>query len=195
MVAPRPRPVRTTRRGSRPLRLAPVLGAAVALAISSSVVAATPPLVVHEDVDFTVPRQLLTAACGYPVFARFVGTVNIVVHFDADGNPTREVDSGSVTETFFAPSTGRSVGFPLSLNSVATYAPDGSAIVTFGGLFIDIHTAGGAPHLLDVGREVWSAQLVDMQPNGVPIWELDELLSKSGTTKGNLAGICLALNP
>jgi hypothetical protein len=167
----------------------------VALAIPSSVVAATPPNVVHDDIDFTIPRPLLTAACGYPVFARFVGTVNVVVHYDADGNPASEVDSGSVRETFFAPSTGRSVSFPLSLNAVADYAPDGSAIVQFSGVFIDIHSAGGAPHLIDVGREVWSAQIVEIQPNGVPVWDLIDLLSKSGTTQGNFADICLALDP
>lgn len=195
MMASRPRPVRTARKASRPVRLALALCAAVALAIPSSVVAATPPIVVHDDIDFTIPRQLLTAACGYPVFARFVGTVNVVVHYDADGNPASEVDAGSVTETFFAPSTGRSVSFPLSLNAVADYAPDGSAIVQFSGLFIDIHSAGGAPHLLEVGREVWSAVIIDIQPNGVPVWELIDLLSKSGTSQGNFADICLALDP
>jgi hypothetical protein len=195
MMAPRPRPVRTTRRGSRPLRLALALGAAVALAIPSSVVAAAPPIVVHDAIDFTIPRQLLTAACGYPVFARFVGTVNVVVQYDADGNPDSEVDAGQVTETIFAPSTGRSVSFPLILNAVADYAPDGSAIVQFSGVFIDIHSAGGAPHRIDVGREVWSAHIVDIRPDGVPVWELDELLSKSGTTQGNFADTCLALDP
>ncbi len=195
MMASRPRPVRTARKVSRPVRLALALCAAVALAIPSSVVAATPPIVVHDDIDFTIPRQLLTAACGYPVFARFVGTVNVVVHYDADGNPASEVDSGSVRETIFAPSTERSVSFPLSLNAVADYAPDGSAIVQFSGLFIDIHSAGGAPHLIETGREVWSAHIVEIQPNGVPIWELDDLLAKSGTSQGNFADICLALDP
>jgi hypothetical protein len=86
------------------------------------------------------------------------------------------------------------VSFPLSLNAVADYAPDGSAVVQFSGVFIDIHTAGGAPLLIDVGRAVWSARIAEIQPTGVPVWELIDLLAKSGTTQGSFADICLALD-
>jgi hypothetical protein len=195
MMAARPRPVWTTRRGSRPLRLALALGAAIAVALPSSVAAAGPPVVVHEDVDVSFQLQGLTAVCGYPVFTSIVGRVQIVVHYDADGHPVREIDSGMPTRTIYAPSTEKSVSFPFSLNSVATYAPDGSAIVTFSGMFIDVHSAGGAPHLIDSGREVWSAVIIDIRPDGVPVWELIDLLQKSGSDRGNFADICLSLNP
>ena len=194
-MASRFTPVLTARRGSRRMRLIVALSAALALGLPGSVVASSPPVVVHEAFDLTFQVSGLTNICGYPVFSSLAGTVTVVVHYDADGNPDREVDAGVLTRTFIAPSTGRSVSFPTSLNAVADYAPDGSAIVKFSGMVINVHSAGGPPVRFIARHEVWSAVIAEIRPDGVPIWELIDLLEKSGTDQGDPADICLALDP
>lgn len=194
MMGTRPRLVRTTRKWSRPLRLVLAVGSAVALAIPSSVVAGSRTVVVHDEVDFTVQLPLLTNFCGYPVFSRFAGTLTSVVQYDADGLPESEVDSGVLQRTIFAPSTGRSIKFPLTQLARLSYEPDGSGIADVTGLFVNAHTAGGEPLLFDAGREIWSVQIAFIRPDGVPIVDFLEVLSKTGGGQGDITAICSALD-
>ena len=186
--------VLTARTGSRPVGLALALCAALVLALPGTVVAASTTIHVQDEIDFTFPLPGLTNACGYPVLSSIVGKVNIVVTYDADGHPVREVDSGVVTRTIFAPSTGRAVSFPFSLNAVADYAPDGTAIVQATGLFVNAHIPGDPQLRFLAGREVWSAVIVEIRPDGVPIFELVDLLSRTGRDEGVFADICAALD-
>ena len=176
------------------IRFGLALGAAIAIVLPHAAMASGPPLIVHEDVDFTIPRPLLSGICGYEVFARFEGNVTTVVHFDDAGRPIREVDTGVLMQTFFAPSTGQSVSFPLTVNFFTDYFPDGTAIAKATGMFLNIHTQGAPPLRFAAGREVYSAVIVDVRPDGVPIVELIDLLAKSGTDRGTLAAICTALD-
>jgi hypothetical protein len=187
--------VLTARKGSRTARIGVALCAALALALPGTVVAADPPIVVHDELDFTAFLPGLTNACGYPVFSHVEGTVQIVVHYDAAGNPDREVDAGALMRTFFSPETGRSATFPLHANSVADYEPDGSGIAQVTGLAINVHSAGGPPVRFVTGREVWAVQIFEIRPDGVPVADFFELLSKSGPDLGTAPDICLALDP
>lgn len=194
MMASRPRPARTARKGPRPLRLALALVAVVVLALPGTVVAGNRTVVVHDQLDFTVQLPLLTNFCGYPVFSRFVGTLTAVVQYDADGFPDWEVDSGVLERTIFAPSTGRSISFPLQQNARVDYQPDGSGIADVSGLFVNAHTAGGGPLLFGAGREVWSVQIAFIRPDGVPIVDFLDLLEKVGGGQGDITAICAALD-
>lgn len=177
------------------MRLVIALGATLAICLPDAVMAADPPLIVSDEIDFTVPLPFLSGICGYEVFSRFEGTTKSVVHFDDAGNPIREVDTGVLTRTFFAPSTGRSVSFPFTVNFFTDYLPDGTAIAKGTGLFLSVHTAGGPPLRFVAGREVFSAVIVDVRPDGVPIVELIDLLANSGTDRGTVTGFCTALDP
>jgi hypothetical protein len=62
---------------------------------------------------------------GFGVFLRYTGKVTAVVRFDDAGNPIREVDTGLLTFTFVAPSTGTSISYPTVANLVTDHFPDG----------------------------------------------------------------------
>ena len=175
-------------------RVAVALAAALVICLPGAVGAARPALVVRDEIDFTVKLPFLSATCGYDVFSRLEGTVTVVVTFDDAGNPIREVDTGALMRTFISPSTGRSVSFPLTVNAVAEYFPDGTAVVQTTGLFLSVHAAGGQPLRFQAGREVYSAVIVDIRPDGVPIVEFVELLLANGPNWGALTDICLALD-
>jgi hypothetical protein len=177
----------------RARRTAMAAGLALAIGLPAGALAASPPLVVHDEIDQTGLLLFLSNLCGFEVFSHIEGTATSVVHFDADGNPDTEVTTGLIKRTFFAPSTGQSVTFPLPLNSFADYAPDGSAVVMFAGLVINVHTAGGAPLRFAAGRDLFTAVIVDATPEGVPIFETIDLLSTSGIDQGSVLGICTAL--
>jgi hypothetical protein len=171
-----------------------IVGLLLAVGLSGSALGAGQPVVVHRDLDFTFQLGLLTVECGYPVFNTFEGTITIVVHYDSEGRPDREVDSGKVVRTVFAPSTGRSISWPLSVNSSADYEPDGSGVATATGLFINAHAPGGGPLHFDGGREVWSVQIDFIDADGVPIVTFIDLLSKTGGSQGARPEICAALD-
>lgn len=188
----RRRPMAPSRWRARQVGVA--LAAALAMCLPGAVVAAGPALVVREEIDFTVKLPFLSAVCGYDVFSRLEGTTTAVVTFDDAGNPVREVDTGVLVRTFFAPSTGRSVSFPLTVNLFTDYLPDGTAIAKTTGLFLSVHAVGGQPLRFQAGREVYSAVIVEIRPDGVPIIELVELLLANGPNWGAITDICLALD-
>jgi hypothetical protein len=169
------------------------LAAAVVICLPGSVLAGDRTLIVRDEIDVTVQLPFLSAVCGYDVFSQLEGTSTSIVTFD-DGTPVREVDTGVLMRTFFAPSTGQSVSFPLTVNLFTDYLPDGTAVATTTGLFLSVHAAGGQPLRFSAGREVYSAVLVEIRPDGVPIIELVELLLANGPNWGAITDICLALD-
>jgi hypothetical protein len=175
-------------------RVAVALAAALLMCLPGAVAASAQVLVVRDEVDITVQLPFLSATCGYDVFSHLEGTTTAVVTFDDAGNPVREVDTGVLMRTFYAPETGRSVSFPLPVNLFTDYQPDGSAIAMTAGLFLSVHASGGQPLLFRAGREVYSAVLVDIRPDGVPIIELVDLLLANGADWGAITDICLALD-
>jgi hypothetical protein len=185
---------RATSRKSRPIRGALIVGACLALVMPASVLGAGKPVHVHRDVFFEFQLGLLTAACGYPVFNRFEGTVNIVVHYDAEGRTDREVDAGKAVRTVFAPSTGRALSWPIHFNSSADYEPDGSGIATVTGLAVNAHAPGLGQLQHLAGHEVWAIQIVEIDDEGVPFADFVELLESHGSNFGSLPEICAALD-
>jgi hypothetical protein len=168
-------------------------GLALALGLPAGTLAASAPLVVHDEIDLTVPLPLLTSLCGFDVYSHLEGSVTSVVHYDVDGNPDSEVTTGLVKRTFFSLTTGKSVTFPLPLTSIVDYAPDGSAVAMDAGTFINVHVAGQPPLRFVAGRDLYTAVIVGLTTEGVPIIEPIDLLASSGTERGNILGICTAL--
>ena len=178
---------------SRAKRAAVAVAMVVGLGLPAGTLAAGAPLVVHDEIDSTVQLALLSGACGFDVYSHLKGSVTSVVHFDADGNPDSEVTTGLVKRTLFSPTTGQSVTFALNLSSIVDYAPDGSAVVMDAGTFINIHVAGGEPLRFVAGRDLYTAIIVDVTPEGVPIVGPVDFLAFSGTDRGTLLAICDAL--
>jgi hypothetical protein len=178
----------------RARQLALALAALLAVGLPGAAAAAPSSLTVREQIDFTVLRPFLSGICGYDVYSRLDGTITIVMTFDDAGNPVREVDTGVLTQTFFAPATGQPVSFPLTVNMFADYQPDGTAVATITGLFLNVHATGDQPVRFQAGREVYSAVIIDVRPDGVPIIELIDLLLVNGVDWGALGDICLALD-
>jgi hypothetical protein len=164
------------------------------ICLPGAVSAAGPSLIVREEIDVTVQLPFLSAVCGFDVFSHLEGTTTAVVTFDEAGNPVREVDTGVLMRTFYSPETGQSVSFPLPVNLFTDYQPDGTAVAMTAGLFLSVHASGGQPLRFRAGREVYSAILVEIRPDGVPIIELVELLLAKGTDWGAITDICLALD-
>lgn len=178
----------------RARQLALALAAVLAVGMPGAAAAATSSLTVREEVEFTVLRPFLSGLCGYEVYSTLEGTITIVTTFDDAGNPIREVDTGVLVQTFFAPATGQSVSFPLTVNMFADYQPDGTAVATLTGLVLNVHAPGGQPVRLQAGREVYTGIIIDVRPDGVPVIELIDLLVVNGVDWGALGDICLVLD-
>ena len=164
---------------------------------SAGGVTADAPLHLRRFVDFTTHRPELSELCGFDVYRRLEGPVDITLFSNDEGDPLHEIDtSPSAVVTYFAPVTGRSVSFPGTGTLNTDYYPDGTAIASVDGILTLVHVpASGSPLLINNGRLVFTA-VVTGTADGVPIIsDPIEILFVSGATKGNALEACRSLGP
>ena len=158
---------------------------------------ATPPKQFHQvPFNFSIPDDALTAACGFDVFDVLAGNVGTTLFYDQSGTLIREIDTGpSLTLSFAAPSTGKSIGSRSPAVLITDYASGGAlgtaAVASLTGLSQRL-----APGVMFTGNEVFDAVVVDHSPEGIPIIEFTNMISESGNFfSGDLAGVvCPALS-
>ena len=144
---------------------------------------ATPPTQLHQvPVNFSIPDDALSAACGFDVFDVFAGNVDTTLFYDQSGTLIREIDTGpSITLSFFAPSTGKSIGSASTSVLHVDYTGGGAvgtaAVGTVTGLTLML-----APGVMFAGRQVFGeAVVVDHTPEGIPVVpEFTNPISQSG---------------
>jgi len=179
-------------------RTAKILIGVVSLVLASSEHArADAPLHLRFVVDFTTHSSALSALCGFDVFRRLTGPVDITLFSNDDGEPVREIDtSPSAQVTYFAPATGKAVTFPARSTFITDYFPDGTAIATADGALTLVHVpAEGAPLLINNGRIVFTAVVIGTV-GGVPvISDPIQILFVSGADRGSALEACAALAP
>ena len=158
---------------------------------------ATPPKHFHQ-VPFNVsfPDDALSEACGFDVFDVFAGNLNVTLFYDQRGTLIRETDTApSLTSSFAAPSTGKSIGSRAPAVGIADYTGGGAlgtaAVVSLTGLQLML-----APGVMFTGRQVFDAVVMSVSPEGIPGIEFTNLISQSGNFfSGDLAGVvCPALS-
>jgi hypothetical protein len=159
----------------------------VGLAVTATMVAlmappaqATPPGHFSEAVDLTYQEDYLTGFCGFPVFHSLVGTLKSTLHYDRSGAIVSETDTQpGATETFFAPTTGKSFSFPFASILRTDYtngaALGSQAIATGSGMSLNV--PGISAH---AGRVVFSAIVFDHTSYGVPIVAFTGVISWVG---------------
>ena len=158
---------------------------------------ATPPTQLHQvPVNFSIPDDALSAACGFDVFDVFAGNVDTTLFYDQSGTLIREIDtSPSLTFSLAAPSTGKSIGSRSPMVLITDYTGGGAlgtaAVASLTGLSLMVQ-----PGVMFTGNQVFDAVVVDHSPDGVPIIEFTNLISESGNFfSGDFAGVvCPALS-
>jgi len=158
---------------------------------------ATPPKQFHQvPFNFSIPDDALTAACGFDVFDVLAGNVGTTLFYDQSGTLIREIDTGpSLTLSFAAPSTGKSIGSRSPAVLITDYASGGAlgtaAVASLTGLSLRL-----APGVMFTGNQVFDAVVVDHSPEGIPGLEFTNLISESGNFfSGDFAPlVCAALS-
>ena len=158
---------------------------------------ATPPKQFHQvPFNFSIPDDALTAACGFDVFDVLAGNIDTTLFYDQSGTLIREIDTGpSITLSFFAPSTGKSIGSRSPAVMITDYTGGGAvgtaAVVSLTGLQLMLQ-----PGVMFTGRQVFDAVVVDHTPEGIPITMFTNLISQSGNFfSGDIAPlVCAALS-
>ena len=151
--------------------------AALAVALAVPTAGASPPdrFVIVDDFQFPHP---LTAAYGTPVFASVNGTVQIILRTGKDGVVHETDVFRDWTFTLNAPAYDTSISYKFG-PGLAEY-PDGvyigaPAIVTFLGV------ASNVPGLHAIaGRVVFAGEVIDITPEGIPIFDTFAILSEVG---------------
>ena len=138
----------------------------------------------------------LSAACGFDVFDVLAGNVGTTLFYDQSGTLIREIDTGpSLTLSFAAPSTGKSIGSRVAAPVITDYTGGGAvgtpAVVRFTGLQLML-----GPGVMFTGRQVFDAVVIDHSPEGIPIIEFTNLISQSGNffTGDTAPLVCAALS-
>jgi hypothetical protein len=158
---------------------------------------ATPPKHFHQ-VPFNVsfPDDALSEACGFDVFDVFAGNLNVTLFYDQRGTLIRETDTApSLTSSFAAPSTGKSIGSRAPAVLHVDYTGGGAvgtpAVARFTGLQLRL-----GPGVMFAGNERFDAVVVAQSPDGAPIINFTNLISERGNFfSGDLAGVvCPALS-
>ena len=172
-----------------------VIAVLVALYTSAVAVTAQEPLLIRSYVDITVPQPGLSALCGFTVYRRVEGLVDVALFLDDEGNPLHEIDtSPSLRYTFFSSETGKSVSYPGTGTLITDYSPDGMAVASVDGHLALVHVSGGAPLLINVGRLVFTAEVIGVNADGVPaIGPPIDVLFEAGIDYGGVLGACRAL--
>ena len=158
---------------------------------------ATPPTQLHQvPFNFSIPDDALTAACGFDVFQVAAGLIDITLLYDQSGTLIREIDTfPTLTLSFTAPSTGKSIGSRVAAPVITDYTGGGAvgtaAVVHFNGLQLML-----GPGVMFTGRQVFDAVVVDTSPEGIPIIAFTNLISQSGNRfSGDFPGVvCAALS-
>ena len=158
---------------------------------------ATPPKHFHQlPFNFSFRDDALSAACGFDVFDVIVANIDTTLFYDQSGTLIREIDTLPVgTFSFFAPSTGKSIGSRAPMVLVTDYAGGGAvgtaAVGTVTGLQLML-----APGVMFTGRQVFDAVVMSVSPEGIPGIEFTNLISQSGNFfSGDTAPlICAALS-
>ena len=158
---------------------------------------ATPPKHFHQ-VPFNVsfPDDALSEACGFDVFDVFAGNLNVTLFYDQRGTLIRETDTApSLTSSFAAPSTGKSIGSRSPAVMITDYTGGGAvgtpAVVSVTGLQLMLQ-----PGVMFTGKQVFDAVVVDHSPEGIPITMVTNLISQNGNFfSGDIAPlVCAALS-
>ena len=158
---------------------------------------ATPPKHFHQlPFNFSFRDDALSAACGFDVFDVIVANIDTTLFYDQSGTLIREIDTLPVgTFSFFAPSTGKSIGSRAPMVLVTDYAGGGAvgtaAVGTVTGLQLML-----APGVMFTGKQVFDAVVVDHSPEGIPITMVTNLISQNGNFfSGDIAPlVCAALS-
>jgi hypothetical protein len=157
---------------------------------------ATPPQHFHEQINLSFRDDELSAACGFDVFFVLAGNANVTLFYDQSGTLIREIDSTpAFTDSFTAPSTGKSIGSRSSAVVHVDYTGGGAvgtpAVARATGLVFKLQ-----PGVMFTGRQVFDAVVVDHTPEGIPVLEFTNLISQSGNFfSGDIAPlICAALS-
>ena len=155
------------------------------------------PLQFRSFVDITLAQPGLSALCAFSVYRRIVGTVTATLFLDDGGNPVHEIDtSPSLRNTYFSPDTGKSLSFPGTGTLMTDYYSNGTAVASVDGMLTLVQVPGGGPLLLNVGRIVFTADIVGTNADGVPvIGPPKQTLFEAGVDHGSVLGACQALAP
>jgi hypothetical protein len=174
------------------IRLLAVAVVALAAAVVVPLSTASAPIRAVFDLDaVTFPDAYLTDACGVGVDVTITGTIHVTLFVDYEGHATHEVDTFNGTITYSAGTN--SVTVHGSSVSRATY-PEGavvgapaSVVVTGvgGGTFV-----GGPP---GSGQVSFDAEIVFVDPDGLPITAAVGDLDLKGTFAATTASVCDAL--
>jgi hypothetical protein len=171
------------------------------LALGGGMLGATPawataPTHFHLQLNVSFRDDALSDACGFDVFDVLAGNIDVTLFYDQSGTLIREIDtSPSLTFSFAAPSTGKSIGSRSPAVLITDYASGGAlgtaAVASLTGLSQRL-----APGVMFTGNQVFDAVVVDHSPEGVPIIEFTNMISQSGNFfSGDLAGVvCPALS-
>jgi hypothetical protein len=172
------------------------------LALGGGMLAATPAWAAppkhfhHLSFNFSFRDDELSDACGFDVFGVFAGPIDVTLLYDQSGTLIREIDTfPTLTFSFAAPSTGKSIGSKSPVVGIADYTGGGAlgtaAVVRLTGLQFRL-----GPGVMFTGRQVFDAMVVDQSPEGIPITEFTNLISQTGNFfSGDTAPlVCAALS-
>jgi hypothetical protein len=134
----------------------------------------------------------LTSACGFDVYLTFGGIARGILFFDQSGRLIREVDAGGVLMVSLA-SSSASLDFPLAALHT-TYDGDDDGSVTVGSpAVVTITGFSLSPLTLTSGRAVFSAVVIEITNEGVPVVDFaGPPIAFAGHT-GETQAICEAL--
>ena len=174
-----------------------VLMLAVIAASDLSTAKAQEPVHIRSVLDLTLPQPALSAFCGFTVVRHIVGLAEVRLFMNAEGSPVYEIDtSTNWRNTYVSPDTGKSVSYPGTGSVTSVYSPDGKAVVAVEGLMTLVHLPGREPLLIDLGRFIFSAEVVGIDANRVPLTGPPvEVLFDSTATRGAVLAACEALAP
>jgi len=181
-------------------RIGTMIGAIVATAAvlaNPTTITAADLLHVRSVIDLTFAEPGLTALCGFDVYRNVAGMVDAKLILDDDGGPLREIDtSPSLRYTFLAPDSGKFISYPGTGTLLTDYYPDGTAVATVDGHLTFVHAPGAKPLLINVGRLMFTADVVGSNADGLPvIGPPIDVLFEAGVDHGSVLGACEALAP
>lgn len=159
-----------------------LVAAASLLTLSAAPTLAARPSVAVIAVDHRFVPPGLSAACGFPVTRRMVGTLTVRTFFDARGNYVKELDQYHLRETVSA--NGVTLVARTIQNIKVTVLADGSYTVAFVGSDFRLPVGGAGIAFGSVGRLVL---LFDASNN------LLDVLQDVGDVRSNTAAACGAL--
>ena len=132
---------------------------------------ATPPKHFHQvPFNDSFHDDALSEACGFDVFDVFAGNLNVTLFYDQRGTLIRETDTApSLTSSFAAPSTGKSIGSRSPAVLITDYTSGGAdgtaAVARLTGLQLRL-----GPGVMFTGRQVFDAVVTGQSPEGIPVY-------------------------